>query len=72
MDVWYVSYGSNISENRFSCYIEGGIPEGSEKEEKGCENTTPPKKVKSRAPLSSLFYKGKKQMGQGRSCLHWT
>ncbi|MFD1385302.1 hypothetical protein ACFQ4Z_00700 [Oceanobacillus oncorhynchi subsp. oncorhynchi] len=66
MDVWYVSYGSNISENRFSCYIEGGIPEGSEKEEKGCENTTPPKKVKkAELPYPLYFTKEKSKWGKG-------
>ena len=27
--VWYLSYGSNLLEERFLCYIEGGTPPGS-------------------------------------------
>jgi hypothetical protein len=27
-EVWYVSYGSNMSEDRLACYIEGGCPVG--------------------------------------------
>lgn len=28
-DLWYVSYGSNMSRRRLGCYIEGGRPPGS-------------------------------------------
>lgn len=24
VDVWYASFGSNMSESRFQCYIQGG------------------------------------------------
>jgi hypothetical protein len=24
--VWYVAYGSNLSAERFSCYLQGGQP----------------------------------------------
>ncbi|OIJ22502.1 hypothetical protein BKP45_05185 [Anaerobacillus alkalidiazotrophicus] len=34
--VWYASYGSNLSRDRFLCYIKGGQPKGSEKIEVGC------------------------------------
>ena len=27
--VWYLSYGSNLLEERFLCYIEEGTPPGS-------------------------------------------
>ncbi|MEK4298213.1 hypothetical protein MKY30_02170 [Oceanobacillus sp. FSL W8-0428] len=66
MDVWYVSYGSNISKDRFACYIEGGIPEGSEKEERGCKNTTPPKKTtKAILPYPLYFMKEESKWGEG-------
>ncbi len=66
MDVWYVSYGSNISKDRFACYIEGGIPEGSEKEERGCKNTTPPKKTtKAILPYPLYFMKEESKWGKG-------
>ncbi|ARK29857.1 hypothetical protein [Halalkalibacter krulwichiae] len=42
--VWYASYGSNLSKDRFLCYIRGGKPEGSTKVEVGCRDQTLPKK----------------------------
>lgn len=41
--VWYASYGSNIDQARFSCYIEGKQAEGSCEIERGCRNAEPPK-----------------------------
>lgn len=43
--VWYASYGSNLSEKRFHCYIQGGKPSGSNKHHLGCNDKS--------APLSS-------------------
>ncbi|WP_225228577.1 hypothetical protein [Bacillus sp. PS06] len=40
--VWYASYGSNLDRNRFLCYIEGGMPKGSSKKERGCKDKTHP------------------------------
>lgn len=42
--VWYMSYGSNLSRERFMCYIEGRKPKGSTKVERGCKDRTPPLK----------------------------
>ncbi len=40
--VWYASYGSNLSRERFLCYIKGGRPKGSEKREVGCRDKSLP------------------------------
>ncbi|MDX8044411.1 hypothetical protein SH601_00290 [Gracilibacillus sp. S3-1-1] len=40
--VWYASYGSNLSKDRFLCYIKGGRPKGSEKIEVGCRDQSLP------------------------------
>ncbi len=40
--VWYASYGSNMNQDRFSCYIEGKQAEGSSEPERGCRNCEPP------------------------------
>lgn len=40
--VWYASYGSNINNERFLCYIKGGKPSGSNKVEIGCRDTSLP------------------------------
>ncbi|MDT8861230.1 hypothetical protein N0O92_13390 [Alkalihalobacillus sp. MEB130] len=42
--VWYASYGSNLNRERFLCYIQGGKPEGSDKEEIGCQDPSLPLK----------------------------
>jgi hypothetical protein len=43
--VLYVSYGSNVSTERFMHYIEGGKPRGSRVDYEGCRNPTPPDDV---------------------------
>jgi hypothetical protein len=40
--IWYLSYGSNILEQRFLCYIKGGIPKGIDKKYEGCRDMTLP------------------------------
>ena len=40
--VWYACYGSNLSFERFSCYIRGGTPPGAERTYSGCSDTTLP------------------------------
>ncbi len=40
--VWYVSYGSNMSRERFLCYIEGGVPPGGRRRNPGCRDPRPP------------------------------
>ncbi len=46
--IWYASYGSNLSLNRFMCYVQGGQAEGSTLVNPGCRDKTPPR---SSAPL---------------------
>ena len=43
--LWYLSYGSNMLEERFMCYIEGGSFEGS-RYHPPCSDTTPPLAVR--------------------------
>jgi len=40
--VWYVGYGSNLSKQRFLCYILGGTPKYGKKSNQGCTNKTLP------------------------------
>ncbi len=35
--VWYVGYGSNLSQQRFLCYITGRIPCFGKKKNDGCK-----------------------------------
>jgi hypothetical protein len=40
--IWYASYGSNLWEERFLCYIRGGQPKGAAKSYPGCTDKTLP------------------------------
>ena len=40
--IWYAAYGSNLSEHRFLCYINGGKPEGASEEQLGMRDKSPP------------------------------
>jgi hypothetical protein len=40
--VWYVAYGSNLSRERFCCYLRGGRPKGNERDYPGCRNASDP------------------------------
>jgi hypothetical protein len=40
--LWYASYGSNLSAERFACYIAGGRPGGATRTYVGARDTSPP------------------------------
>lgn len=42
-EVWYVSYGSNMSADRLACYIEGGCPTGASRAHPGARDPRPPR-----------------------------
>lgn len=64
--VWYASYGSNMSQDRFNCYISGGKPKGSTKTYKGCTDKTPAIKSQAiRIPGSIYFAKKSKTWHNG-------
>ncbi len=44
--VWYACYGSNLSDQRFKCYLKGGKPEGAKGYYEGSRDQTPPLKAK--------------------------
>jgi len=43
--VWYVSYGSNMSARRFACYIEGGTPAGGTRHNPGARDRRLPERT---------------------------
>ena len=43
-DVWYVSYGSNMSTGRLTAYLEGGIPPGGNRNNPGARDSSPPRR----------------------------
>ncbi|SET59323.1 hypothetical protein SAMN05216389_11630 [Oceanobacillus limi] len=66
MDVWYVSYGSNLCEDRFMCYINGDRPPGSDKREIGCTDKAPPKvSGVAEIPYPLYFSKERSKWGSG-------
>lgn len=54
--VWYASYGSNMLEARFLCYISGGRPEGAQRTYKGCTDKAVPKKNKPVSIKGELYF----------------
>ncbi|KAJ9567321.1 hypothetical protein OSB04_003287 [Centaurea solstitialis] len=56
IDVWYASFGSNMSESRFRCYIEGGQAEGMRRPCKGAADKSEPKEVLWKIVPHRLFF----------------
>ena len=54
--VWYASYGSNINEERFLCYIKGGKPKGASKIYTGCTDPTLPRNIEEFYITSELYF----------------
>ncbi|MDQ0206082.1 hypothetical protein [Alkalicoccobacillus murimartini] len=64
--VWYVSYGSNLMEERFHCYIKGGVPIGSKQAERGCRDATLPRDNRGcTLPYPLYFAKDESKWGKG-------
>ncbi|EXB56060.1 hypothetical protein L484_001085 [Morus notabilis] len=56
IDVWYASFGSNMWQPRFLCYIQGGQVEGMQKACSGSEDKTPPKEMTGKSFPHRLFF----------------
>ena len=54
--VWYIGYGSNLSKERFLCYITGGQPIGNAKSYEGCRDKTLPISDKSIIINNDLYF----------------
>ncbi|MBN2892482.1 MAG: hypothetical protein JXL97_11490 [Bacteroidales bacterium] len=68
--IWYCSYGSNLSLDRFMCYIIGGKPKNSSKEEEGCRDKTPPKDDRPHRIKHALYFaRHSKKWNNGGSCI---
>jgi hypothetical protein len=65
-EVWYVSYGSNMSEARLACYIEGGCPPGGRRPNPGARDPSPPRhSIPVKLPGSVYFAGESTQWGGG-------
>ncbi|WP_297096878.1 hypothetical protein [uncultured Draconibacterium sp.] len=54
--IWYASYGSNLLEERFLCYILGGQPKGAKSITPGCSDKSLPLKNKKILINSELYF----------------
>lgn len=57
-DVWYVSYGSNMSEARLTAYIEGGVPPGGRRANPGARDATMPRRSMPVDLPGALYFAG--------------
>ncbi|KAL8134944.1 histone deacetylase 5 isoform X3 [Apium graveolens] len=56
VDVWYATFGSNMSRSRFLCYIEGGQTEGMRKKCSGSMDKSQPKETVWKTVPHRLFF----------------
>ena len=63
--VWYAGYGSNLSAERFLCYIAGGTPRGAARPCRGARDTTPPREDRPLDVPYRLYFAGHSKMWDG-------
>jgi len=64
-DVWYVSYGSNMSEARLTAYLEGGVPPGGNRANPGAHDSTPPRRSVPVDLPGALYFAGESRQWHG-------
>jgi hypothetical protein len=65
-DVWYVSYGSNMSADRLAVYLEGGVPAGGNRMNPGARDSSPPRRSVPVDLPGALYFAGQsRQWGGG-------
>jgi hypothetical protein len=57
-DVWYVSYGSNMSSRRLEAYLSGGVPPGGNRRNPGARDGTPPRRSVPVDLPGALYFSG--------------
>jgi hypothetical protein len=66
MHIWYVSYGSNMSATRLTCYLEGGCPPGGSRANPGARDPRPPRATVPVDLPGSVYFAGESpQWGGG-------
>jgi hypothetical protein len=63
--VWYVAYGSNLSLQRFRCYLAGGTPAGGLRRYDGCRDRNDPARVVSLHAPGGLVFAGRSTVWGG-------
>ena len=64
--VWYTSYGSNISAERFAVYLTGGQARGSVRSHPGSRDSTPPRHAEHCTIQGGLYFAGVSRTWGGR------
>lgn len=64
-EVWYVSYGSNMSAARLAAYLEGGVPPGGSRANPGARNSTLPRRSVPVDLPGALYFAGDSQQWSG-------
>jgi hypothetical protein len=65
-DVWYVSYGSNMSAARLAAYLQGGFPPGGNRENPGARDSALPRRSVPVDLPGALYFAGESpQWGGG-------
>jgi hypothetical protein len=57
-EVWYVSYGSNMSSARLEAYLSGGVPPGGSRANPGARDATPPRRSVPVDLPGALYFSG--------------
>jgi len=63
--VWYAAYGSNLSPERFDCYVRGGRPDGALRTYAGCRDTSAPTGWRPMQLAGRVFFGGASQVWGG-------
>ncbi|GAB4083989.1 hypothetical protein GCM10028784_06190 [Myceligenerans cantabricum] len=69
-DVWYVSYGSNLSRERLTCYLEGGRPPGALRAQPGARDPRPPAEDRPVELAGSLYFWGESTTWVGATAFY--
>jgi hypothetical protein len=65
VNVWYAGYGSNLSRERFACYVQGGTPVGAHHAYVGCRDTSLPQATTRLDLAGCLTFRGESTIWGG-------
>ncbi|MDQ2727600.1 MAG: histone deacetylase [Actinomycetota bacterium] len=68
--IWYVSYGSNLSWTRFSCYLTGGTPPGARRPNRGARDPSAPRADAALTLPGQVYFAGTSAMWGGGVALY--
>jgi hypothetical protein len=69
-EVWYAGYGSNMSRERFTCYLEGGRPPGASRTYVGARDASVPRDEVAIELTGRLYFAGDSPVWGGGVALY--